>query len=181
MVPVFFWYELRKAKSPLVPFEILRVEIGFVLACVSCGWGSFGIWVCLLSITGCFLLSRTLAHGRPSEEQRNTIAVVTDILTGLLHLAIPPPDPRPNTPRLRSPTLARRFKRRPGRNSHRLPPISHSRCNSHDHGIDRIPDWQYPNCHSAARTGLLGARVRMHAHHTVRDGHELPRRDSHRE
>lgn len=56
LVPVFFWYELRIAKSPLVPFDILKVEIGFVLACVSCGWGCFGIWVrsscalCLLHV-----------------------------------------------------------------------------------------------------------------------------------
>lgn len=45
LAPVFFYVELHVSKFPLLPFEILKAEIGFVLACMSCGWGCFGIWV----------------------------------------------------------------------------------------------------------------------------------------
>ena len=40
----FFYIELRLAKSPLIPFESLSGDVAFVLGCVACGWGCFGIW-----------------------------------------------------------------------------------------------------------------------------------------
>ncbi|KAF4980959.1 hypothetical protein FDECE_17777 [Fusarium decemcellulare] len=45
LVPVFFYVELRVASNPLIPFDTLTSDVGFILACVACGWASFGIWV----------------------------------------------------------------------------------------------------------------------------------------
>ena len=42
LIPAFLYIEFRVAKSPLVPFESLTVDVGFVLACIACGWASFG-------------------------------------------------------------------------------------------------------------------------------------------
>lgn len=40
----FGWVELR-AVNPILPMHALNSTVGFVLACVGVGWGSFGIWV----------------------------------------------------------------------------------------------------------------------------------------
>lgn len=45
MAPLFFWIETRVARNPLLPLDVFTSSNGFVLACVACGWGSFGIWV----------------------------------------------------------------------------------------------------------------------------------------
>jgi MFS family permease len=45
MVPVFFFIELRIAPRPLIPFDVLTCDVGFVLGCVACGWACFGVWV----------------------------------------------------------------------------------------------------------------------------------------
>ncbi|KAF4969054.1 hypothetical protein FZEAL_10304 [Fusarium zealandicum] len=45
LVPVFFYIELRVASHPLIPFDTLTSDVGFILACMACGWASFGIWV----------------------------------------------------------------------------------------------------------------------------------------
>lgn len=44
LAPVFFYIELRVSSEPLIPFEALSADVAFVLACVACGWGCFGIW-----------------------------------------------------------------------------------------------------------------------------------------
>jgi MFS family permease len=44
LVGVFFYIELRLTTVPLIPFEALNYHTSFVLACVACGWGTFGIW-----------------------------------------------------------------------------------------------------------------------------------------
>ncbi|KAH7087518.1 major facilitator superfamily-domain-containing protein [Paraphoma chrysanthemicola] len=41
---VFFYFELKVAKNPLLPFGSLSTDVSFVLTCVGCGWASFGIW-----------------------------------------------------------------------------------------------------------------------------------------
>ncbi|KAB5515489.1 major facilitator superfamily transporter [Coniochaeta sp. 2T2.1] len=43
-VAAFFWIEIKVAKRPLLPMEAFNAEVGFVLAVVSCGWATFGIW-----------------------------------------------------------------------------------------------------------------------------------------
>lgn len=43
-LPLFFYIELRVAKTPLIPFDVLSTDVAFVLACVACGWACFGIW-----------------------------------------------------------------------------------------------------------------------------------------
>ena len=45
LVPLFFYIELRVSPSPLIAFEALNADIGFVLACIACGWSCFGIYV----------------------------------------------------------------------------------------------------------------------------------------
>jgi MFS family permease len=43
-VGAFFYIEVKVAKRPLLPMEAFNGEVGFVLAVVSCGWATFGIW-----------------------------------------------------------------------------------------------------------------------------------------
>ena len=40
----FVWIE-RRAENPLLPLQALNSTVGFVLACIAAGWGTFGIWV----------------------------------------------------------------------------------------------------------------------------------------
>lgn len=42
LVPVFFYIELKVAPEPLLAFNALNTDVGFVLACVACGWSCFG-------------------------------------------------------------------------------------------------------------------------------------------
>ncbi|PWY88326.1 MFS general substrate transporter [Aspergillus heteromorphus CBS 117.55] len=41
----FFVWEIKYASNPLIPFETLNIDVSFILACVACGWASFGIWI----------------------------------------------------------------------------------------------------------------------------------------
>lgn len=45
LVLVFFLIETRVSSSPLLPLDIINIDIGFVIACVCLGWATFGIWV----------------------------------------------------------------------------------------------------------------------------------------
>ncbi|KAM0541898.1 hypothetical protein ACHAPJ_013044 [Fusarium lateritium] len=45
LVPVFFYIELRHASHPLIPFDALTSDVAYILACIACGWATFGIWV----------------------------------------------------------------------------------------------------------------------------------------
>jgi MFS family permease len=42
LFPIFFWIELKVAKKPLLPFDALSTDVGFVLVCEACGWAAFG-------------------------------------------------------------------------------------------------------------------------------------------
>ncbi|KAK0733068.1 major facilitator superfamily domain-containing protein [Lasiosphaeria miniovina] len=45
LISAFLYVELRVAKFPLLPLDALESsDIGFVLGCLACGWGSFGVW-----------------------------------------------------------------------------------------------------------------------------------------
>lgn len=44
LIPLFFYIELRISPQPLLPLSALTSDVGFVLACLACGWASFGIW-----------------------------------------------------------------------------------------------------------------------------------------
>ncbi|KAK8123604.1 hypothetical protein PG999_003522 [Apiospora kogelbergensis] len=44
-IAAFFLIEIRYARHPLIPFDALSVDVGFVLGAVACGWGCFGIWI----------------------------------------------------------------------------------------------------------------------------------------
>ncbi|PYH47021.1 MFS transporter [Aspergillus saccharolyticus JOP 1030-1] len=41
----FLTWETRFARHPLIPFHALTPDVSFILACVACGWASFGIWI----------------------------------------------------------------------------------------------------------------------------------------
>ncbi|KAJ5782242.1 hypothetical protein N7457_004016 [Penicillium paradoxum] len=41
----FFYVEFRVAEYPLIPFHAFSRDVSFVLGCIACGWGSFGIWI----------------------------------------------------------------------------------------------------------------------------------------
>ncbi|KAJ5832780.1 hypothetical protein N7474_001091 [Penicillium riverlandense] len=45
LIDAFFLVEFRFAEYPLIPFHALSSDVSFVLGCVACGWGSFGIWI----------------------------------------------------------------------------------------------------------------------------------------
>ncbi|EXJ77791.1 hypothetical protein A1O3_10020 [Capronia epimyces CBS 606.96] len=48
LIAFFIVVELKVAEQPLVPFKMLRVDVGFVLGAVACGWATFGIWTWFL-------------------------------------------------------------------------------------------------------------------------------------
>ncbi|KAI0915116.1 major facilitator superfamily-domain-containing protein [Ustulina deusta] len=60
LLPCFFVIELKVAKEPLIPFSALTSDVYFVLACIACGWGSFGIWLFYL-----LQIYSDLRHGSP--------------------------------------------------------------------------------------------------------------------
>ena len=35
----------KRAKFPLVPIASMTADIGYILACVACGWAAFVIWI----------------------------------------------------------------------------------------------------------------------------------------
>jgi MFS family permease len=41
----FFYIELHVSSNPLIPFDALSSDTAFVIGCMACGWGCFGIWV----------------------------------------------------------------------------------------------------------------------------------------
>nr|KAK5435873.1 multidrug-resistance type transporter aminotriazole resistance [Exophiala xenobiotica] len=48
LIAFFIITELKIAEQPLVPFRMLKAEVGFVLGAVACGWATFGIWTWFL-------------------------------------------------------------------------------------------------------------------------------------
>ena len=41
----FFYVELHVSSNPLIPFHALNSDTAFVIGCMACGWGCFGIWI----------------------------------------------------------------------------------------------------------------------------------------
>ncbi|KAF7591512.1 hypothetical protein BBP40_001502 [Aspergillus hancockii] len=41
----FFVVELNYSEHPLLPMKAFTSDVTYVLGCVACGWGSFGVWV----------------------------------------------------------------------------------------------------------------------------------------
>ncbi|OAP60774.1 hypothetical protein AYL99_05776 [Fonsecaea erecta] len=48
LIAFFVITELKIAEQPLVPFKVLKADVGFVLGAVACGWATFGIWTWFL-------------------------------------------------------------------------------------------------------------------------------------
>ncbi|OLN84409.1 Drug resistance protein YOR378W-like 4 [Colletotrichum chlorophyti] len=45
---VFAAIEFKYAANPLLPFDAVNADVGFVLAAVVCGWATFGVWTLYL-------------------------------------------------------------------------------------------------------------------------------------
>lgn len=43
VLAAFFFIEARLSRNPLVPFKALTGDVAWILACIACGWGCFGI------------------------------------------------------------------------------------------------------------------------------------------
>ena len=48
LLAFFVVTELKIAEQPLVPFKMLKADVGFVLGAVFCGWAAFGVWTWFL-------------------------------------------------------------------------------------------------------------------------------------
>ncbi|KAI4155722.1 MAG: hypothetical protein LQ340_000811, partial [Diploschistes diacapsis] len=91
LVPVFFYIEARISPSPLIPWDIINADIGFVLACISCGWAAFGIWAFYIfqffqQIRGASPLL-TAAYIVPVAVSGAIASIVTGLLLKFLHPA----------------------------------------------------------------------------------------------
>ncbi|KAI1781285.1 major facilitator superfamily-domain-containing protein [Hypoxylon cercidicola] len=60
LLPCFFIIETKVAAEPLIPFAVLTSDVGFVMACIACGWACFGIWLFYL-----LQFYANLRHGSP--------------------------------------------------------------------------------------------------------------------
>lgn len=91
LVLVFFLIEIRVSSSPLVPLDIINIDIGFVIACISCGWATFGIWIYhsfqfFQQIRGSGLLL-TSAYYVPAAISGALASIITGLLLRVLHPA----------------------------------------------------------------------------------------------
>ena len=83
-ITVLFLIIETKVSQPLIPLNGLSKQVGLVLACIACGWSSFGIWIYYL-----FQFSQLLRHNSPlvSSAQMVPCAIsglCAAITTGLL-------------------------------------------------------------------------------------------------
>lgn len=91
LVVAFFLTETRVSSSPLIPLDIITADIGFVMACVSCGWATFGIWIYysfqfFQQIRGSGPLL-TSAYFVPAAISGAFAAIITGLLLRVLHPA----------------------------------------------------------------------------------------------
>lgn len=91
LVLVFFLIEIRVSCSPLIPLDIITRDIGFVIACVSCGWATFGIWLYysfqfFQQIRGSGPLL-TSAYYVPAAISGALAAIITGLILQVLHPA----------------------------------------------------------------------------------------------
>lgn len=88
---VFFLIETRISSSPLLPLDIITFDIGFVIACICCGWANFGIWLYYTfqffqQIRGSGPLL-TSAYFVPAAISGSIASIVTGLLLRILHPA----------------------------------------------------------------------------------------------
>ncbi|KAK4902186.1 multidrug-resistance type transporter aminotriazole resistance [Elasticomyces elasticus] len=81
IIPVFFYIELRVSSLPLLPLKALNADVAFVLACLACGWASFGIWFYYTFQT--FLLLRN-NNGTGSSPLLTTAMMVPEGISGAI-------------------------------------------------------------------------------------------------
>ncbi|KAK5633557.1 hypothetical protein RRF57_009271 [Xylaria bambusicola] len=87
---LFAWVEIKVATKPLLPFDAINGQVGFVLGTVACGWATFGIWILYLvlilqEIRGLSPL-QTVAYSAPLPIFGAIAAIVTGRLLGPLQV-----------------------------------------------------------------------------------------------
>ncbi|KAK8221161.1 major facilitator superfamily domain-containing protein [Phyllosticta capitalensis] len=45
LTPIFFYVEIKVSTKPLIPLDAINSDVGFVLFCLACAWGCFGVWI----------------------------------------------------------------------------------------------------------------------------------------
>ncbi|KIX94391.1 uncharacterized protein Z520_09777 [Fonsecaea multimorphosa CBS 102226] len=90
LIAFFVITELKIAVQPLVPFKMLKADVGFVLGAVACGWATFGIWTWFLWR---FLLG--IKHDAPLEAALQVlpivpVALIASVLTAWMMRACRP-------------------------------------------------------------------------------------------
>jgi MFS family permease len=90
---LFAYIESRVAVKPLLPFDAVNGDVGFVLAVVACGWATFGIWILylvqMLQEIRHLTPLLTVAWQAPLAVSGATAAIITGLLLGPLRVRPP--------------------------------------------------------------------------------------------
>ena len=90
-ITILFLIIETKVSQPLIPLNGLSKQVGLVLACIACGWSSFGIWIYYL-----FQFSQLLRHNSALVSSAQMVpcaisglcaAIMTGILLGRVRAA----------------------------------------------------------------------------------------------
>ncbi|MCJ1232576.1 hypothetical protein MMC14_000529 [Varicellaria rhodocarpa] len=90
-ITILFLIIETKVSQPLIPLNGLSKQVGLVLACIACGWSSFGIWIYYL-----FQFSQLLRHNSALVSSAQMVpcaisglcaAITTGILLGRVRAA----------------------------------------------------------------------------------------------
>jgi len=83
LLAAFFWVE-TKVSCPLVPISLLDRRVTLTLACIACGWGSFGIWVVYITQLLLNLRHQTLLLATAQITPLVVSGLIASVLTGFL-------------------------------------------------------------------------------------------------
>lgn len=90
---LFAYIESRVAEKPLLPFDAVNGDVGFVLGVVACGWATFGIWILylvqILQEIRHLTPLLTVAWQAPLAVSGATAAIFTGLLLGPLRVRPP--------------------------------------------------------------------------------------------
>lgn len=156
LFPVFFWFEMRVAKKPLIPFQALSTDVTFVLICEACGWAAFGK-SSLVPASSVFACS--------TDSNRDLcLLLYTNTATAPWYLPTP-----------HNGTIVSSGSIWLHRSHHDWPrDLSHWSWLGHAHIDASILDRIRTRCYHAGSSDILEASFRGHAYHTLGYGHELP-------
>ena len=72
----FFFIEVSRAKSPILPLFAFNSDIAFVSACTATGWACFGIWVSFTLDKGKNIQTDTYNRSFTLDKLRSTLVVI---------------------------------------------------------------------------------------------------------